>query len=89
MYRDFSQTDQNADQKSRFEAQRELLYQKKAQNYLLRYIRELQIHFNLSDEATSKILAKVRSTVKPKSSIQNWFNMLNLRDVLQKIRASR
>lgn len=56
--------------------QQEALHYKKAQIYLQKYIRELQLHFDLSDKHLKKILAQTQAGIKIKNPIQIWLNML-------------
>lgn len=59
-------------------AHKEMLHKKKAQGYLQKYVRELQLHFNLSDSNLKKILADTSAGIKVKNPIQNWFDMIRL-----------
>lgn len=54
----------------------ETLHHRKAQVYLQKYIRELQLHFDLSDKHLKKILAQTQASIKIKHPIQIWLNML-------------
>jgi len=55
---------------------KEILYHKKAQSYLLKYVRELQLHFDLSDKNLKKIINDTNACIKSPSPIQKFFNML-------------
>lgn len=52
--------------------------QKLAQQYLSRYVKELQLHFTLSDKELKKVILKAGSLIKTENSVNNLLNMLKL-----------
>lgn len=49
---------------------------KKAQDYVLRYVGELKLHFNLNDKDIEKILYNSYIQVQGQGILHKWFNML-------------
>ena len=49
---------------------------KKAEKYIFKYLNELKIHFNLSDNQIIKILNSIVLKLKKKSNNQNWWKIL-------------
>ena len=47
-----------------------------ALNYLLKYLKDLQLHFNLSDESIKQIIIKASATIKSKNPINKILDML-------------
>ncbi|GBF22813.1 hypothetical protein tpqmel_0217 [Candidatus Gastranaerophilus sp. (ex Termes propinquus)] len=52
------------------------MHLKKAQVYLQKYVRELQLHFDLSDSNLKKIIAQTHNGIKSKNPIQNLIDMI-------------
>ena len=50
--------------------------EKLALNYLLKYLKELQIHLNLSDKSLRQVIYKALSTIKCKNSVNKILDML-------------
>ncbi|MBE7705857.1 MAG: hypothetical protein E7Z91_01240 [Cyanobacteria bacterium SIG30] len=47
-----------------------------ALSYLTKYMKELQVHFNLSGDSLKRIAIKATSSIKSKSSMNKILNML-------------
>lgn len=50
---------------------------KRAEKYICKYLNELKIHFNLSDQQTIRILNSISQKLKKKSKGQAWWNVFN------------
>ena len=50
--------------------------EKLALTYLLKYIKELQVHFNLSDDSLRQVVYRTLSTIKCKNSINKVIDMI-------------
>ncbi len=50
--------------------------EKLALHYLSKYIKELQLHFNLSDESLKQIVYKASTTIKGKNTINKIVDMI-------------
>lgn len=50
--------------------------EKLALSYLSKYINELQIHFNLSDESLKHVMQKATSSIKHQNSMNKFLDML-------------
>ncbi len=55
---------------------KEAEYNKKAEKYIFKYLNELKIHFNLTDNQIIKILNSITQKLKKKTNNQNWWKIL-------------
>ncbi len=50
--------------------------QKLAQQYLSRYVKELQLHFTLSDKELKKVILRAGASIKTENSVNNLLNVV-------------
>lgn len=49
---------------------------KKVETYIKKYVQELQMHFDISDDELSKILANILTDIKSKNPSRSWWDVI-------------